>query len=222
MRKKEITTKKIKRGVKGITLIALVVTIIVLLILAGVSIAMLTGQNGILTQAQRAKEETEQATVEEQKGLTQMEANINLENTEYVDSKGKKAIIPAGFAVSSIEEERNIDTGLVVIDKNGNEFVWIPVENVVANDTSEANNKKAMSLLDSSTGNYSGIIYDFKVNEDNSITSSVRTTNYFEPKLAVWNDTDQQLGKYGYGSKEEFLETMQTEYNNMVISVNWC
>ena len=40
---------------KGITLIALIVTIIVLLILAGVSIAMLTGQNGILTQAQNAK-----------------------------------------------------------------------------------------------------------------------------------------------------------------------
>ena len=40
---------------QGITLIALVITIIVLLILAGVSIAMLTGQNGILTQAQNAK-----------------------------------------------------------------------------------------------------------------------------------------------------------------------
>ena len=46
---------------KGITLIALVITIIVLLILAGVSIAMLTGQNGILTQAQNAKEETEES-----------------------------------------------------------------------------------------------------------------------------------------------------------------
>ena len=41
---------------KGITLIALVITIIVLLILAGVSIAMLTGSNGILTQANRAGE----------------------------------------------------------------------------------------------------------------------------------------------------------------------
>lgn len=37
---------------KGVTLIALVITIIVLLILAGVSIAMLTGDNGILTKAQ--------------------------------------------------------------------------------------------------------------------------------------------------------------------------
>lgn len=43
---------------KGITLIALVITIIVLLILAGVSIAMLTGENGILSNATEAQEET--------------------------------------------------------------------------------------------------------------------------------------------------------------------
>ena len=49
----------------GITLIALVITIIVLLILAGVSIAMLTGQNGILTQANNAKNETELASAKE-------------------------------------------------------------------------------------------------------------------------------------------------------------
>lgn len=46
---------------KGITLIALVITIIVLLILAGVSIAMLTGNNGILTQANNSKLETAKA-----------------------------------------------------------------------------------------------------------------------------------------------------------------
>ena len=49
----------------GITLIALIVTIIVLLILAGVSIATLTGQNGILTQAQKAKENTELSSEKE-------------------------------------------------------------------------------------------------------------------------------------------------------------
>ena len=43
------------RNQKGITLIALVITIIVLLILAGVSIAMLTGENGILTRANDTK-----------------------------------------------------------------------------------------------------------------------------------------------------------------------
>ena len=50
---------------KGITLIALVITIIVLLILAGVSIAMLTGSNGILTQAQNASNATSTAEIEE-------------------------------------------------------------------------------------------------------------------------------------------------------------
>ncbi len=50
---------------QGITLIALVVTIVVLLILAGVSISMLTGENGIVTQAGKAKDETEQARVQE-------------------------------------------------------------------------------------------------------------------------------------------------------------
>ena len=53
------------KNTKGITLIALVVTIVVLLILAAVSISMLTGENGIITQAQQSKDETEQAKCEE-------------------------------------------------------------------------------------------------------------------------------------------------------------
>ena len=54
--------KKLSEKTRGITLIALVITIIVLLILAGVSIAMLTGDNGILTQANKSKTENEKAT----------------------------------------------------------------------------------------------------------------------------------------------------------------
>ena len=53
------------RNQKGITLVALVITIIVLLILAGVSIAMLTGDNGILTQATTSKTNTQLAEVVE-------------------------------------------------------------------------------------------------------------------------------------------------------------
>ena len=62
---------------KGITLIALVITIIVLLILAGVSIAMLTGKNGILNQASRAGDETNRAEVLER---VNMELNAQLAN----------------------------------------------------------------------------------------------------------------------------------------------
>ena len=65
---------------KGITLIALVITIIVLLILAGVSIAMLTGQNGILTQAQKAKTTTENKSAEEKVKLAVMAARSQSED----------------------------------------------------------------------------------------------------------------------------------------------
>ena len=54
---------------KGITLIALVITIIVLLILAGVTIATLTGDNGILTKAQSAKTQNDKATAKEKVDL---------------------------------------------------------------------------------------------------------------------------------------------------------
>ena len=65
--------KQIKRKNNGITLIALVITIIVLLILAGVTIATLTGENGILTRASEASIETRGASVEERKNLWKTE-----------------------------------------------------------------------------------------------------------------------------------------------------
>ena len=107
-----------------------ILNIIVLLILAGVSIAMLTGQNGILTQAQRAKTETSNAEEDELRGLTALEAATNLENTIYIDNstgEEKTVTIPAGFAVSQVEGENTVDDGLVIIDSKGNEFVWVPV-----------------------------------------------------------------------------------------------
>lgn len=66
--KKELEKRKLLES-RGITLIALVITIIVLLILAGVSIATLTGNNGILSQAQKASKETKIAEEKEQIGL---------------------------------------------------------------------------------------------------------------------------------------------------------
>ena len=64
------------RQSKGITLIALVITIIVLLILAGVSIATLTGENGILTQANEAKNETKSKGLKEEIQLAVQSKNI--------------------------------------------------------------------------------------------------------------------------------------------------
>ena len=65
MSEKERNVRTKEERVKGITLIALVITIIVLLILAAVSIAMLTGENGILRQATSAKNKTGEADIKE-------------------------------------------------------------------------------------------------------------------------------------------------------------
>ena len=127
MKNYKIKSKNFKFNASGITLIALVITIIVLLILAGVSIATLTGENGILTQANNAKEETEEAEVEELRKLTQGEAATHLEEYEYTDSNGEKVKIPAKCAVSQVEGENTLENGLVIIDVNGNEWVWIEV-----------------------------------------------------------------------------------------------
>ncbi len=120
----EERNKKTKE--KGITLIALVVTIIVLLILAGVSIAMLTGQNGILKKAQEAKEKTENAMIEEEKQIAMAEASMHNETWTYKTSDDKIIPIPAGFAPTGIDGEDTIKEGVVIIDSIGNEFVWIP------------------------------------------------------------------------------------------------
>ena len=76
-----------KQNNRGITLIALVITIIVLLILAGVSISMLTGENGILTQANKAKKATEEAAKEENSRLNSIE-DYMVSEAGYNQDKG--------------------------------------------------------------------------------------------------------------------------------------
>ena len=119
---------KTQKNQRGITLVALVITIVILLILAGIAIASLTGDNGLFARARQAREETLIAQEDELRRLTMLEAAANLENQLYTDKNGDTATIPAGFAVSQVEGENTIEDGLVIIDKSGNEFVWVPVE----------------------------------------------------------------------------------------------
>ena len=78
--------KKKERKNKGITLIALVITIIVLLILAGVSIAMLTGENGILTQANDSQVKSIEGRVAEEINLAVQSAKIEAEDKSLASS----------------------------------------------------------------------------------------------------------------------------------------
>ena len=91
------------RNNKGITLVALVITIIVLLILAGVSIAALGGQNGILTNATSAKQNDELAAGEDQMGLTGQEALSAYYNVTYAGATDTSTI---GNAVKGKSNEQ--------------------------------------------------------------------------------------------------------------------
>ena len=94
MRKTKVKRKENLKSQKAITLIALVITIIVLLILAAVSIATLTGENGILTQAGNAKEQTKVAENEEKSKINNYEEIID----EYTNSERKamKIVVNSG------------------------------------------------------------------------------------------------------------------------------
>lgn len=65
-----------RRSEKGITLVALVITIIILIILAGVSINALIGENGLIGRAKLAKEQYTNATIDEQEKLNELEAQL--------------------------------------------------------------------------------------------------------------------------------------------------
>lgn len=102
------------KEMKGITLIALVITIIVLLILAGVSIATLTGDNGILTKAQKAKTETDKSNIKEQIELAVLNSRIN----DNLD---------ASIDLGKLDEGIHAINGITGIDKQGDEgsLPWI-------------------------------------------------------------------------------------------------
>ena len=177
---------KIKQD-KGITLIALVITIIVLLILAGVTINILTADNGILKQSNNAKKANDRSEFEEQVKLVVMSSKINTSSinlkmletelnkisgatiTKSTDDKLPWTVKKENYEITITEEgtisnntdesdedseimkqarlamptgayidtNTNEDTGIVMIDSNKNEWVWIEVPTTVfANATS--------------------------------------------------------------------------------------
>ena len=193
---------------EGITLIALIITIIILLILVGVSINLaikgdlfgsaekaVSGTNDKTAQEQTRVDELmgELGRVEEQQRQDNLPGTRVTENTKYV-SNGKTAWIPKGFTVSGIKSEQSIDNGLVIYDipegttpdwsnpdsvkTKYNQFVWIPVE-VKSTDTENS-------------------IASFYRSEwtANAATGGERTTglntSFTEPNAT--NDTDDKTG----------------------------
>ena len=120
----KMVAKRIKENNRGITLIALVITIVVLLILAGVSLAMLTGENGILSNASLAKISTEFASYKEE--LELYKTNKLLENNNFDEESliaGQNTITYEG---KPEEETGNIKTVIQSLaDKYLKKFIII-------------------------------------------------------------------------------------------------
>ena len=131
--------KKILKNKKGITLVALVVTIVILLILAGISISTLTN-TGIFEKAKDAREKSEVAEKQQSETLDSYEKELNKytsdnleenigvkfeKNTELHDKNGAKIIVPAGFKVANTDD-LTVEKGIVIEDSKSNQYVWIP------------------------------------------------------------------------------------------------
>lgn len=98
---------------KGITLIGLVITIIVLLILAGVSVSMVLGENGVVTQASNSKIEIRGASVEERRDFW------NVEKEKYVGTETKKAQTLSQLLESLKKDELLTDKEIKEINETG-------------------------------------------------------------------------------------------------------
>ena len=154
---------------KGITLVALVVTIVVLLILAGVSINLVLGNNGIIAKAKDAGTKSAEASQNDLIGMNelaqQLEEQINGSAGGGAGGSGAGTKVPAEATAETApyfpdntftKKEGTIDTGLVIQDASGNEYVWVVVPKSLYNNTAyNSNNAKKPS----SSTDYANIEY---------------------------------------------------------------
>lgn len=141
---------------KGITLVALVVTIVILLILAGVSLNLVLGDNGIVRKAQEAREKTEEADARDKVELAIAEYPLASDGQSFEDFLNSK--VPKDFDEVKKNEDGNFEIKkgkyTITVDDQGNikdvskTGPTIKVENirVVANKDGSGDNLEKQSL----------------------------------------------------------------------------
>ena len=138
-----------KKNQRGITLVALVVTIVVLLILAGVSINSVLGDNGIIAKAKEAQRKSAEASQNDLISMNELAQQLEEQINESAGSGGNAGAggsgagtkVPAEATAETApyfpdntftKKEGTIDTGLVIQDASGNEYVWVVVPRTTA------------------------------------------------------------------------------------------
>ncbi len=188
-RLEENNLKKLSKKTNGITLIALIITIIVLLILAGVSIAMITGQNGILTQAQNAKQATEGAAAKEKVEIAVVGA-ISKDKTGALtidNLKTEMANYEGTIEGSKFPVTVKVDNKMFEVSENGN----VKEKSEIAGVTPEI----SLNIEDEIDGNK---IVEITVNNANDIEGQI-TFKYY---AKIENSTDDYELIYS-GTEEE-------------------
>ena len=220
--KKEIKNKQ----ERGITLIALVVTIVVLLILAGVSISLVLNNNGVISKAKDAKNQYAEAQKNDEKQLEEtsdwideMETGIKKvdgvpipEGYYYVG--GTKA---KGIVISDNVADKELDKGKENVrrDLDGNQWVWVPVETPSSLYTTVAEGKTLAGSTEVKTTKYtnSGIISG----ETRGLPGS---TDYREPDiLTSYGQDATNYATARFSSLANMAETMVREYEEMIASL---
>ncbi len=213
--------RKTLRRNKGITLIALVVTIIVLLILAGISIAMLTGQNGILNRAAEAKEKTRVAQEDESQKLKGYEDIM----AQYTGNLPSREETKPYFPNSTFSyKEGDLSTGLVIKDSNDNEYVWVEVPTTIYDNTTYNNNgankpknagewEKIRDCLKAYTVDYSDSSY-----KDTDTDGTTYSVDYQNMLKSVYTNGGFWIGRYEAGyeideSKGEKIRDYGTDHD---------
>ncbi len=182
----------------GITLIALVVTIIVLLVLAGISISMLTGQNGILNRAQEAKEKTETAQGDENNKIQGYENIINSYANNLPVGEGITPYLPND---TFSYKEGDLSSGLVIKDANNNEYVWVEVPK-----TSKIYTTAGVNISSFTDDEYTKIETDLKEytkdykDSDFSDTNPDFTKQYKDMLKSVYTNGGFWIGRYEAGT----------------------
>ena len=127
VRNKKLNSKE-TRKTSGITLIALVVTIVVLLILAGITISLVFSENGIIAKAKEAAEKTNQAAINEQEQMNEVAGYLDNMLNE-IGGSGEEPTPPKPTLPSdgSYSEEKGVNTpnlgeGMTAIKWNGNSW----------------------------------------------------------------------------------------------------
>ena len=233
--------KKLKnKQEKGITLIALVVTIIIMLILAGVSIKLAIDNNGVIENAKEAKDQYEQAQANDESGLNDLSSELrrqldaNRNNNSGSGGSGSTVDgvpIPEGYyyvggtkakglVISDAEADNEKYNGQENVGKDlaGNQWVWVPVETPSSLYTTVTEGVALSGSTGVKTTKYtnSEIISGYKRGLPGSKT-------WREPDLVLGSDGTRydytNYTKAGFSSLANMAETMKNDYEEMIASL---